>query len=60
MTQFTEELTLVMEFCALTDRCQNGGQSTHFALKPMKVFEELVLKSVTNEKLKDMLRNSTS
>jgi len=59
LTQYTEELTLVMEFCALTDRCQNGGQSIHFGLQKMKKFEELVLSAVTNEELKQMVRDAT-
>lgn len=58
MTQYTEELMLVIQFCALVDRCQNGGQSTHFALKHMQEFEELVLSSLTNEKLKDIVRDA--
>lgn len=51
---------LVMEFCALTDRCQNGGQSTHFALKSMKLFEELILSALTNTELKQMVRDATN
>lgn len=59
MTQYTEELMLVMEYCALTDRCQTGGQSTHFALKSMGVFEELVLSAITNTELKQMVKDAT-
>jgi len=60
---FLDELSIVMQFCALVDQCKNlgsRGYSIEFCMETMKKFQEFLNNCITDKELKQMINDAVN